>query len=83
MNLKEIIDHIKNHPANECALIWLANNYSKLDLIKDLEALAEEKPYQASVCTECPDACRRKMIDDLFAEITISAKLFEKSPETP
>lgn len=30
----------------------------------------EEKPYQANVCTECPDARKRKMIDDLFADTT-------------
>lgn len=70
MTLKEIIARLRNHPDNILALTWVGNNYSKLDLIKDLEALAAEKPYEAGVCTECPDARRRKMVDDLFADTT-------------
>jgi len=92
MNLKEIIDRLKNHPANELALVWVANNYSKLDLIKDLEVLAEDKPYQASVCTECPDARRRKMVDEdtttdeeieeIWKEFCLTHKTLIKSSET-
>lgn len=41
-SLKEIISRLRNHDDKILAITWVANNYSKLDLIKDLEKVLKE-----------------------------------------
>ena len=41
MKIPEIIARLKNQPDQVLALTWVAKDYSKLDLIKDLQSVLD------------------------------------------
>ena len=76
--LSGIITRLRNHEDGILAMTWVGNNYSKLDLIRDLEKVLSEPPeisYDEAV--EAVDAHISKVRAD------IAKRMNEMFPEFP
>jgi hypothetical protein len=74
--IQEIIARLRNNPDKVLAITWVANNYSKLDLVKDLEEALKTLPsYEDAL------EIIQTHIDNMKA--TVASKIKELFPEFP